>query len=254
MNRFFVPQTNFDPNRVIMTKSQAHQIRNVLRLQPGDRITVLDNTGYEYEVTITNLTCSNAVGRIESKTPCTTEPKIQITLYQSLLKRDKFEWVLQKCTEVGVTTFVPVVTSRSIVQKAGKITNKHLDRWRKIISEAAEQSARGRLPILNPPAELNQALKSLQANTLNLIAQPDTATPRIKEILRRKTSLKYTTINLFTGPEGGFTPDEISLAKQYNATVVSLGKRILRTETASVVAAAIVLYELDEAISPRDKK
>ena len=115
-NRFFVSESGFDSDQVRLDPDQTHQVCHVLRLKAGDGIVVLDDAGYEYDAILTELSKREAVGRITNKRPAGGEPKVSITLFQSLLAREKFEWVLQKGTEVGVCRFIPVQTSRSIMR------------------------------------------------------------------------------------------------------------------------------------------
>ena len=247
MNRFFVSESDFQSEHVVLGKRQAHQIRNVLRMNKGDRIIVSDNTGYEYEVVLTEIKKDRVLGQIEQKRPAAGEPQVRLTLYQSLLSRDKFELVLQKCTEVGVTRFVPVITQRSLVRDIDTVTPNKLARWQRIITEAAEQSHRGRIPELNLPIEFEDAVSSLADHDLRLIASPAEQKISLRAALQRSNRNKPQTIALFVGPEGGFTEQEVALAADAGAVAFSLGPRILRTETAALVTAALILYELENA-------
>lgn len=242
MHRFFVPKENISVQQVILSREQAHQICNVLRLRVGDRIVVLDNTGYEYDVTLKEVAADRAIGQILQKWPSTGEPSTQITLYHSMLSREKFEWVLQKCTEVGVTRFVPIVTERSIVRKSADVTSKKMSRWQLIIQEAAEQSQRGRIPKLQNLISFRDVVFNLDKFDISLIALPDGKS--LRHALR-KAGTEPIDIALFIGPEGGFTKQEVQTACNAGAVPISLGKRILRTETAAMVASALILYELD---------
>jgi 16S rRNA (uracil1498-N3)-methyltransferase len=179
-----------------------------------------------------------------NKTKSEGEPKTRTTLYQSILAREKFEWVLQKCTEVGVCSFVPVVTQRSIVRRPESVTAKKMSRWRSIIIEAAEQSGRGRIPTLESPLNFSDVLAGLDNFDCSLFGSTQFYTPDLREIIKGKDSA-IEKIALFIGPEGGFTETEIADAGGRGAGAFSLGKRVLRTETAAVVASAIILYELD---------
>ncbi len=241
MNRFFVSTSDFQDEQVVLGKRQAHQIRNVLRMNRGDRIIVLDNTGYEYGVVLTEIEKDRVLCQIEQKRPAAGEPQVRLTLYQSLLSRDKFELILQKCTEVGVSRFVPVITQRSLVRDADTVTPNKLARWRRIITEAAEQSHRGRIPELNQPIQFEQAIASVRAFECPLIASPAEQRMTLRMALQKNVGNKLQTVALFSGPEGGFTEQEITLAAA--AVAFSLGPRILRAETASIVAAALILYE-----------
>lgn len=246
MHRFFVSDDNFQGENVVLKGQQAHQIRNVLRMSPGDHIIVLDNQGWEYEVMLEAVGQNEITGQVIEKREATGEPAVRITLYQSLLKQDKFEWVLQKCTEVGVTRFVPLVTQRSVIRGRDAISSKKLGRWRSIITEAAEQSGRGLIPELSPPIDLEGGLAGLGGFKCALIASPETQGVGVRSALRRGDKCAPAAIALFIGPEGGFTQEEVERCRASGAVTISLGRRILRTETAAVVAASLILYELSE--------
>lgn len=246
MHRFFVSDDSFQGENVVLKGQQAHQIRSVLRMSPGDHIIVLDNQGWEYEVMLETVGQNEITGQVIEQREATGEPAIQITLYQSLLKQDKFEWVLQKCTEVGVTRFVPLVTRRSVVRGRDAISSTKLDRWRSIITEAAEQSGRGLIPELSPPIDFEDSLVNLAGFACCLIASPQTQETGINKALQGGDRHTPRAIALFLGPEGGFTEEEVERCRASGAVTISLGRRILRTETAAVVAASLILYELGE--------
>jgi len=245
MHRFFVTDQSLRGKQVTLTGKLAHQIRNVLRMGPGDHIIMLDNTGSEYTVALTEIGQQQVLGKVMYKRPVQTEPRTQITLYQGLSSREKFEWVLQKCTEVGVTSFVPVITERSIIRRPDTITARKLSRWRCIITEAAEQSGRGRIPQLEAPVSFADAVSGLGEFDRCLIGTVGIDGISIREILQFD-STEPVDVALLIGPEGGFTDEEVQQACASGAIPISLGPRILRTETAAVIASAIILYELGE--------
>ena len=241
-HRFFVPPESISGDAVTFDAAQAHQLRNVLRLSPGARVIVLDNTGIEYEIELTALERDAASGKVCARCPSAGEPHLSLTLYQSLIKGDRFEWVLQKGTELGVSAFVPLICQRTVLQDPRRVEKKR-PRWERIIREAAEQSGRGRLPRLLAPASFPDACHgSIQEADLALILWVGTTTKGLSTTLR--AGLKR--VALLVGPEGGFAPDEVSLAQGCGLDAVSLGPRILRAETAGIVASAIVLSELGE--------
>lgn len=240
MHRFFV--TDIDNNQVIFSAEQTRQIQAVLRMEPGQRVIALDNAGWEYEVELVALGRKRATAVIHHKRPSANEPNTHLTLYQSLMKRDKFEWVLQKGTEIGVSHFVPLVTQRSLIQKVD-IKNSKSARWQKIITEAAEQCRRGRIPTLQTPVTLAQALAEHPSQP-GLIAWEEAKDVTLREALA--VEKRPSAISLFIGPEGGFAAEEIESAQLAGLTPITLGKRILRAETAALVAAALILHELDE--------
>ncbi|VAW32313.1 16S rRNA (uracil(1498)-N(3))-methyltransferase [hydrothermal vent metagenome] len=242
MHRFFISPKNINKEQVSFPIEIAHQIRNVLRLSVDTAVIVLDNSGWEYEVNLRQVDRQHVVGQAVAKRPSPNEPTAHLTLYQSLMKRDKFEWVLQKGTEIGVSHFVPLVTQRSLIQKVD-IKDGKLARWEKIITEAAEQSRRGRIPTLQTPVTLGQALAKHPSQP-GLIAWEETKDVTLREVL--SAGKRPSTISLFIGPEGGFAAEEIGAAQTVGLTPITLGKRILRAETAALVASALILYELDE--------
>ena len=162
------------------------------------------------------------------------------------MPRDKFEWVLQKCTEVGVGRFVPMITERSVVRDGESVAGGKLERWRRILTEAAEQSGRGRVPELAAPVESDKGMAELEGFARSLIASTEAQDSGLENCLRGCSRIGGVSIALFVGPEGGFTEDELERGRASGAIPFSLGERILRTETAAVVASSLILYELGE--------
>lgn len=253
-HRFFVNKNQLRGENVIVTGSQARQMHSVLRLRKGDPIRILDNEGWQYEVELLTVNPDQVTGHIATKSAAIGEPVARLTLYQSLLKQDKFEWVLQKGTELGVSSFVPLITERTIVRQT-KLKQNKLVRWQRIIREAAEQSGRGLIPTLFQPIEFAAALAETQSNHIALIAWENEAQRTLSATLRsdevpfsanRPTLPSSPTAALFIGPEGGFTDKEVETAQSASIIPVSLGPRILRAETAAIVATALFLNELGE--------
>ena len=244
MHRFFVPPDQIRHRFVEFDADQAHQMRRVLRLRPGDRVIALDGAGRQYEVTLEEVGNARATGRAADATVATGEPAARLSLYQSLLRREKFEWVLQKGTEIGVAAFVPVITRRSLVRDAEDVGPEKLGRWQRIIREAAEQSGRGLLPTLLPPLALAEATAGARTADVALIAWEGETRRTIREALDGCAAVGE--IALFIGPEGGYDEEEVRQAESWGAVPVSLGGRILRTETAAIVGAALVLHHLGE--------
>jgi len=267
MHRFFIAPEWLKGDRVTIGGSLVHQIRNVLRLGPGDRIVVLDNSGWEREVEITRVERQRVTGRVVDKRLATGEPRTKITLYQGVLRLRRFEFALQKGTELGIVEFVPLITDRCIISSVEDV-DKKMERWQRIVVEAAEQSRRGRLPRLQPAMLLPQACeRAKRMGGLSLMPWEgerstslravlgDWAPKELKRVRKQMGAQSSSTppassrpfsINLFIGPEGGFTPEEVELARRYGIIPVTLGPRILRAETAGLVAAAAILYELGD--------
>jgi 16S rRNA (uracil1498-N3)-methyltransferase len=243
MHRFFIPKEWIDGNQACIVGSTVHQIRNVLRLGVDDHITLLDNTGWQYEAAITNITKGDIEAKIENKSFSQSEPRTRITLHQAILKKAQFEFVLQKCTEMGIANFVPILSQRCVA----RWNLSKPERWQQIIKEAAEQSQRGVLPTLHKPVRFIDACKRAGANSF--VAWEEERETSIRELLTKKlksSHINKSAINIFIGPEGGFTPREIEKARDIGVTSFSLGKRVLRAETAGLVSASIILYELGD--------
>jgi 16S rRNA (uracil1498-N3)-methyltransferase len=245
MHRFFVPAAWLEEVDVTITGPLVHRLRNVLRLRSGAHVILLDNSGWEHEMEIGNVTSQRVEGRVVHKSLATAEPRTKITLYQALLKLDKFEWVLQKSTELGVVGFVPMITERCIIGSLEDISKTKTERWWRIVMEAAEQSGRGRLPTLRPAVMFPHACEDAARGGLTLIPWEEEKERSLRSILRAAERPPFS-INLFIGPEGGFAPAELAQAQRYGAIPITLGPRILRAETAGLVAAAAILHELGD--------
>lgn len=223
----------------MLPDSTAHQIRNVLKMRTGTPIIVLDNQGWEYVVELKEVERKYVSGQVIEKRQAGGEPNIKITLYQAILKRHNFELVLQKCTEIGATSFVPMITERTVVSD---IKDSKLDRWERILTEAAEQSRRGKIPHLREPMEFEAVLAELSQDDIALIPYENEQKQGLRDALGQKTNIK--SVAILIGPEGGFSEAEIAQAK--NVFPITLGSRILRAETAAIVACSLLLYELEK--------
>ncbi|MHC4062263.1 MAG: 16S rRNA (uracil(1498)-N(3))-methyltransferase [Planctomycetota bacterium] len=246
LHRFFVTAQSLHNKEVVLDNRHAHQIKDVLRLKPGQHIIVLDNQGWQYKLHLTNVGRGVIKGQVVEKRRATGEPRVQITLYQSLLKPDKFEWVLQKCTELGVVRFVPLLTQHSLLRDCKGTKANKLTRWRRIITEAAEQSHRARIPDLKSPIDWERGMAELADYNCSLVASPEAKGKSLRDCLQARRDLGGASVALFVGPEAGFTEDEVKQAQAGGAIPFSLGHRILRTETAALVASSLILYELGE--------
>ncbi len=250
MHRFFVAPDVLEHQPVLLGGEQARQIRRVLRMHPGQRATLLDNSGWAYEANLLSYGDSDARFEIVRRWAATGEPRTHITLYQALLKGERFGWALQKGTEVGVSRFVPVVCERNVVDDLGAAEQKR-QRWERIIQEAAEQSGRARLPVLTLAQTFETVLQvgsshSTMSGPLRLMLWEEEVATTLRQALAGCNFAGGERIEVLVGPEGGFTVGEANLAERWGARRVTLGPRILRAETAGVVAAAAILYEAGE--------
>lgn len=244
MHRFFISQQFFTSQGVILGQEFAHRMGRVLRLLPGDPVVLLDNSGWEYDAEITRLSKDKVEARITGKRQSKGEPYIHLHLFQSLLKLDKFELVLQKGVELGIASFTPVVSMRSVAEAPA---SNRISRWQRIILEAAEQSHRGRLPPLNPALSLEAALAIAPGQCIVPWEGEDgVGLHQALGTLHNDPHQAHPGISLFIGPEGGWADEEVGLARQHSALIVSLGPRILRAETAGLVTAAAILYHYGE--------
>jgi len=239
MHRFFIPAELFSTKEVTLPADISRQISRVLRLKTGDAILLLDDCGNEYPSLVQSVSDTACMTIVQSKQPSEGEPATQLRLILGLTQREKFELILQKCTEVGVSEFLPVITSRTLIQKPRDVEDKY-PRWQKILREAAEQSHRGRIPRLLPVCSYAQALGQ-EEDSLKLILWEEESSTSLKEKL---SGFQGKQLTLLIGPEGGLSAVEVDLARQNGFIPVSLGKRILRMETAAILAAGLALYEL----------
>lgn len=243
MHRFFLPNTPILPGQSVDLTPLAHQLRSVLRLSAGDAILLLDDTGFAYPTEIVQMERNDARGQVLAKQAASGEPPVHLTLYLCALKADKFEWVLQKGVEIGVSRFVPVISSRTIVRPAEKITRKY-ERWQAIIREAAEQCGRGRLPTLAEPLSWTEAVTHPFGLRLLPWEEADVTSPTLGGALAGANA--PTVCSLLIGPEGGIASTEAAAAVDAGWSAVTLGPRILRAETAAITAAGLILHRLGD--------
>lgn len=242
MQRFFVSPDRIHAGQVAFSPDQSRQIATVLRLGPGDQVAVLDNGGWLYDVELSEVSATSTKGVVRSRRLAPNEPRTKLTLYPALLKSDKLELVLQKCTEIGASGFVPIITDRCNVGSI--VSENRRQRWERIIVEAAEQCERGRLPHLLPATLFPQACEQVRGRGLSFIAWERGDRHSLRAELASRVAAPGSRpfgVNLFVGPEGGFTEAEVDLAESYGIIPVGLGPRILRAETASIVGATLVL-------------
>ncbi len=239
MHRFFLNITPLYPNTAVDLAPLAHQLHDVLRLEAGAQIVLLDNRGDEFLTQIDHIERKSARATVLSQQPCRAEPSLHMTLYQCSLKADKFEWVLQKCTELGVSRFVPVISERSIVRPAAALQGKY-ERWQAIVREAAEQCGRGKIPELAQPLSFAAAVKDAQGAKLLAWEEGRLEIERLGHWVRTSLPISQS-LDLLIGPEGGLTQSEAESAQSAGWQIVSLGPRVLRAETAAIAAVALVM-------------
>lgn len=241
MPKFFVKSEDINDHTVTLEGENANHIGNVLRAKTGDMITVCDGEGRDYECKITEITKKYVRAKITDIFTNDNEPDIKITLYQGLPKADKMELVIQKCIEIGVDRIVPVKTEHTVVKLDGK-EDKKLLRWNKIAEAAAKQCGRGKIPVVDRVMNFKEAVDEGCSLDGAVIPYEKEKGNSLKSFAK---GFKGKSIGVFIGPEGGFSNSEIEYAISRGVKSVTLGKRILRTETAGLVASVILLYELE---------
>lgn len=235
MPRFFIAHTPRIGETVTLPPEEARHIAGALRMRAGEELTLCDGQGTDFTATLLVAEKESVSLVIREATPCITEPSLKVTLYMGLPKADKMEWIIQKTVELGVTAIVPVITSRTIVRLDEKDGMKKAQRWQKIANEAAGQSGRGILPAVEPPLRWKEALKRWE--TENTLLCYEGGGQPIGTLVSPDTGA----LSLVVGPEGGFSPEEVQTVTALGGRIATLGKRILRCETAPIAALAVAM-------------
>ena len=243
MPKFFVEPSKVSGDYITIDTTDVLHITKVLRLNIGDSVTVSDSTSTDYECEITEISKDSVLLRVLSKKNIDTESNIEITVFQALPKASKMEYIIQKNTELGVVKFVPVSLSRCVVKLDKKEAEKKVSRWQKISDEAAKQSGRGILPEVSGVLNLKSAIDEMKKADLFFVPYESEDNNSLKPLLKGKSPK---TISYLIGPEGGFSPEEIDYIKDNKIPVITLGKRILRTETASIAVTSMLMYEIGD--------
>ncbi|MCL6634760.1 MAG: 16S rRNA (uracil(1498)-N(3))-methyltransferase [Peptococcaceae bacterium] len=241
MPRFFVAPEKIKGSHVYITGPVVNHIARVLRLGPGDRLTLLDGLGWAYEAVIEKTGREEVICAVREKLPAGGAPLLKITLVQGIPKGDKMDLIVQKGTELGVSRVVPLVCRRAVVKLAGDKPARRQERWQRIALEAARQCRRPDVPEVCGPADWDRVLADLPPQALAIIPWEAESIVYLKDLLRKNDPGEE--IFVFIGPEGGFTPEEVERAREAGVQPVSLGPRILRTETAGLAVLAMILYQ-----------
>lgn len=220
----------------ILTGENAGHISRSLRMKPGEHITLCTEDGRRHECVITSITKTDVTVDILSSTECEQEPDVEISLYVAMLKGDKMDDVIQKSVELGVHDITPVMTSRCISRPNEKALKGKIERWQKISINAASQSRRGIIPKVNPLKNIKEL--DLSSYDISIIFY-ECGGEKIRDIIKSD----HKKIALITGSEGGFEEEEIESLRRKNVKVATLGKRILRAQTAPIAGMTAILYE-----------
>ena len=236
MPRFFVT-----PDQIPEIKgTDAHHIRHVLRMQVGDQLELLDGTGKIYTAKIAQMSKEKIICTILSEKIEKSESKVSITIAQCLPKAKKMDLIIQKCTELGVAKIIPVISERSVAK------GEKLERWKKIAKEASEQCGRATIPEISPLLKFSEVLKLAKDYDLALIPWELEDKTTLKKILTGLEASRPAGLVILVGPEGGFSTQEVELVINAGFKSISLGKRILRTETAGMAILSMINYEYSQ--------
>jgi 16S rRNA (uracil1498-N3)-methyltransferase len=240
MARFFVPRKNLRDDRGLIDGQELVHLRKVLRLAPGDPITLFDDSGWEHEAVIRALGAQQGELEILRSYQPERESPLQIALAVALTKGEKMDFIVEKATELGVQTIIPFVSSYSIPRLDESKIVKRGERWQKIALSAAKQCGRTRMPEISTVFEYRKLLDDALPQTLKLIFWEKEQQRSLYQVHEQRRDVEAVLIVI--GPEGGFTAEEAQMAQRQGFEPVELGRRILRAETAAVTAIALVQF------------
>src|SRR4030042_1365275 len=238
--RFYVPQPHIEKGMLRVEGTEVRHIRKVLRLKAGDPITIFDGSAKEYEGSIVELAPCFVLIQVQNAFPSQRDSPLEITLAQSLLKGEKMDYLIQKATELGIKEIVPFFSSRSVplLEKSKRLERHH--RWEKITIKASKQCGRGTLPVVKPLQDYSEMLRFAPTDSLRFILWEKEGVT-LKQSLKRSAEKKK--IFFIVGPEGGLSDAEVEESRMMGFIPVTLGKRIVRAETASLCLLSILQYE-----------
>lgn len=245
MHRFFAEPSEVGEKEIRLTGPDVNHIRNVLRMREGEEILVSDGQGKDFHCRIEAIQEEEVTAHILWVLDGNAELASDITLFQGLPKGDKMEFIIQKCVELGVARIVPVNTRRTIVKLDAKKEQARIKRWNGISESAAKQSGRGRIPEVSGVKSFAEALE--EAKKLNMCLIPYELAKDMAQTREVLSSIKPgMSVGIFIGPEGGFEEEEVEQAAAAGARPITLGRRILRTETAGMAVLSMLVYLIEE--------
>ena len=251
MYRFYVEPAMVKGQDIQLSGEDYNHIRNVLRMRPGEEITICDGACTDYHCVVDGFGSDFVKARILSSASSAAELPVKLVLFQGIPKKDKMEFIIQKAVELGASEIVPVMTARTIVKlEDAKKEQKKLERWQAIARAAAMQSMRGIIPKVQPVMGYGQALEYAAGLDMALIPYENAEgigyTRQLLGQLREGNPSEIRSVGVLIGPEGGFCEEEVSQAEGLGIKPVTLGKRILRTETAGLVMLSLLMFELEK--------
>jgi len=260
MSRFYItPDSIVDKNTIVVSDKELHHIKDVMRLKAGDSVVAFDGQGKEFTGTIEEVTSRSLKIKIRSTKQITTQKLPEVTLVQAIPKLDRMDYVIQKTTELGISSIIAVETARTIVHLDAAKLKHRMDRWNRIAVEASKQCGRSTIPKIEAALNFKDALKKIDHCDLKLIACLHKDVKKLyqachcealhtSDVCNLHTSdvCKAEAISILIGPEGDFTEDEVKMAIDAGCVPVSLGPNVLRTDTAPVAALSILMYEFSK--------
>jgi 16S rRNA (uracil1498-N3)-methyltransferase len=230
--------------KVLLPEHAASQVRRVLRMRQGEQVAVFDGSGAEWTATLQEVSDRRVAGVLGEERKPGVELPVEVTVCQSLVRPERFELVLQKCTELGAARFVPLITERVQAGDQALSAGARLERWRRIIQEAAEQSGRTKVPDISPASSLLDTIRAESARGPVVLLWEEDRSQGLRQALRRMSAGGLpAAVALIIGPVGGFAEQEVESAESAGAIVAGMGKRVLRSETAAIASLAALLYE-----------
>ena len=246
MPKFFVKTKQIENNKITIIGTDVNHIKNVLRLKENDELEICNSEKQEnYLCNISIIQEDKIECAIKEKIKETTEPNIKVTIFQGLPKSDKMEFIIQKSVELGANDITPVEMSRCVVKLNEKDKSKKIERWQKISEVAAKQCQRDIIPKINPIITIKDICKISNNYDAIILAYEKENENSIKQELNKIKQQNFKNIGIIIGPEGGLEEKEVELLKQNGAKVITLGKRILRTETVALNVLSNIIYELE---------
>lgn len=245
MHKFFISKDNIHGDSCIIEGEDVKHIYKVLRLDSGDKVNINNGEGTEYLGEIEEVNKKEVKVKLIEKVELNNESNLKVHLYQGMPKSAKMDLIVQKCTELGIFEITPIITERVVV-KSELSEFKKVDRWNRIALEACKQSKRSLIPVINTPIEFEELQEALKKYDLIVVPYENQKGEGIKYVVNEVKNKEIKDVAIIIGPEGGFEESEIQSFKDLGAYIVTLGPRILRTETAGFTALSLLMYELGD--------
>lgn len=239
MPRFFIPKEQICEDTATVVGDDLFHMGHTLRMKVGEEVTLCDEEGIEYDCVIREMDKEKALLTIRGRCQSANEPTLEACLFQCVPKGDKMETIVQKAVELGVSRIVPVLSRNCVVKLDAKNGAKKAERWNKIALSAAKQCGRGKVPVVENPISYEAALEEMAHYTTRVLFYEHARDGSLRDILKKEDRQ----LAFLIGSEGGLTPQEVEQAAERGVKIATLGKRILRTETASGAVLAVAMYE-----------